>query len=339
MVFSASGLMADFKGKGQMHYFLRQFVVVLIGAFCAWMFSRYDYNKLKEYAIPILVVTAGILVGVLIFAPSINGARRWLRFAGFSFQPAEMAKLSIIIFIAAYLQDNHKKIKDFKQGILFPFIIISLILILIVLEKDLGIPFIIMFTSLVLFYIGGMRFIHIFYMIAAILPCVVFAIIKYPYRVKRMMIFIDPWSDPAGAGYQIIQSLSAIGSGGIRGKGLGNSVMKNLFLPEAHTDFIFPIIGEEFGLAGTITILFLFICFFYAGVYVAKHANNIFGNFLALGITFLITFQAIFNIGVSISLFPTKGLPLPFISFGGSAILMTLIGIGVLLNICKQANK
>ncbi len=339
MVYSASGMMSDYKYHNSMQFFLKQLVWITIGLVSFLFFRKLDYNKIREHTPEIIAATFVMLALVLVFAPSINGARRWLRFGPFSLQPAELAKISAVIFLAHYIAAAGKKMQDFKAGLVKPFAIIGTIVVLIFAERDFGIPTIIFITSLILLYSGGAKIKHLAIVFAAILPLAVFYIVKHSYRMNRLTIFLHPWSDPGKGGYQIIQSLTAFGSGGLFGRGLGGSKIKNMFLPEAHTDFIFPILGEEQGFVGTMIILLLFVALFYLGIHIAKNAKNLFGSMLAFGITLMLALQAIVNMGVSVALLPNKGLPLPFISFGGSSLLMALTCMGILLNICGQMEK
>ena len=207
------------------------------------------------------------------------------------------------------------------------------------MESDLGVPFLIFVTTIIILFIGGARFLHISCTFIAVIPVIIYAIIKEPYRLKRFITFLNPWADPKGSGYQLIQSLMAMGSGGFWGVGLGKSTIKMLFLPEAHTDFIFPIIGEEFGLLGTSIVLLLFLSLFYYGTKIAINSKNLFGSITAFGITLTIVLQSVINMSVSVGLIPTKGLSLPFISFGGSSILIAMASMGILINIGKQLKE
>src|SRR3989339_1271617 len=248
MVYSSSAIMSNFKYGNSTLFLFKQLIWVLVGTVSFVIFSYYDYNKLRNYIVPILVATIFLLVLVLLFGKVVGGAKRWLRFGPLSFQPSELAKLTTILFLAWYIDRRKSKIKNFKEGLIKPFMIVGFILLLIFAEHDLGIPFLIFVTTIIILFIGGARFWHVSCAVLAIVPVVAFAIIKEPYRLKRFITFLNPWADPKGSGYQLIQSLIAMGSGGLWGVGLGKSTIKMLFLPEAHTDFIFPIIGEEFGL-------------------------------------------------------------------------------------------
>jgi len=329
MIFSASGIYT-------FQFVLKQLVWAILGIFSMLFFSKYDYEKLKTIIMPLLVFTILLLISVLVFGTVVSGAKRWLRLGPLSFQPSEIAKITVIIFLAWYIDRKASKMKNFKDGLLKPLIIIVIILLLIFLERDFGIPFLIFVITVFLLIAGGSNLLYVAYAGLASIPVMIFVIIKEPYRLRRMTTFLHPLADPQGSGWQLSQSLIALGSGGFSGVGLGQSRTKMLFLPESHTDFIFPIIGEEFGFVGTMIILLLFCALFMLGIRIALNAKNLFGSLLAFGITIMIAFQMIINIAVSIGIFPTKGLSLPFISFGGTSILVMFTGIGILLNIGKQ---
>ncbi|MBN1383261.1 MAG: putative lipid II flippase FtsW [Elusimicrobia bacterium] len=336
MIYSASGVMADYKYGSASLFFRKQIVWVLLGGFSMVFFSYIDYRKLRNFVIPLLVLTIFLLIFVLIFGSTVGGAKRWLRFGPLGFQPSEVAKLVVIVFLAWYIDRRQSRMKNLKEGLLKPFGVVGIIMILVFLERDIGTPVLIFLITTILLFIGGIRLLHVCSAFITALPVIIYGILKEPYRLKRIAAFINPWADPEGSGYQLVQSMIAMGSGGIFGKGLGSSKIKMLFLPSPHTDFIFPIIGEEGGLIGTMTVLILFIILFYYGMKVALNAKDLFGSILAFGIIIMITMQALFNMSVSVGLLPTKGLPLPFISFGGSSIFMMMTSIGILLNIGKQ---
>ena len=339
MVYSSSAIMSNFKYGSSTLFILKQFIGVVLGTILFIIFSNFDYNKLRKYMIPLLIFTIVLLVMVLVFGKSVAGAKRWLKIGPLNFQPSELAKITVILYLAWYIDRRKSKIKNFKEGILKPFIVVGVILLLIFLESDLGVPFLIFVTTIIILFIGGARFLHISCTFIAVIPVIIYAIIKEPYRLKRFITFLNPWADPKGSGYQLIQSLMAMGSGGFWGVGLGKSTIKMLFLPEAHTDFIFPIIGEEFGLLGTSIVLLLFLSLFYYGTKIAINAKNLFGSITAFGITLTIVLQSVINMSVSVGLIPTKGLSLPFISFGGSSILIAMASMGILINIGKQLKE
>jgi cell division protein FtsW len=276
---------------------------------------------------------------VLLIGPSISGARRWIRLGGLGFQPSELAKLAMILVVADYLDRRQSRLKEFSRGLLPILILVGLMVGLILLEPDLGTPVLMCSVFLMLLILGGARWRHLITMAMVALPFIALAIVKVSYRLKRFFAYLDPWSDAQGAGYQLVQSLLALGSGGFFGRGLGNSKIKISSLPDCHTDFIFAILGEELGLMGTLTCagLFLFLCT--RGLKIAQQTNNCYARLVATGISLMIGFQAIINMGVASGLFPTKGMPLPFISFGGSSLMILLTSVGILSHISRNIEK
>jgi cell division protein FtsW len=336
MVYSSSAIWAE-QNMGKPLYFLkRQFLWAVIGMIAMAAFSRLDYNRLREHVRPILIVTVIALVAALL-SPPIAGVRRWLRLGPIGLQPAEFAKLSAVIFLAYYFDRKHSKASSPLWGVVVPLSIIGVLLLLIAKEPDLGTPSLMFIVSMLLLFIAGSRISYVLGAIALGAPVVFYEILKVPYRRARLLSFLSPFEHIKGAGYQLSQSILAVGSGGWFGKGFGASQLKLMYLPTPHTDFIFPVICEELGLAGALVLLALFATLLVRGVRIARSAPNLFGTLLAAGITFSICLQAFFNIGMSIGVLPTKGIPLPFISFGGSSLLTTLIGVGILLNISRQA--
>ncbi|MFH1540519.1 MAG: putative lipid II flippase FtsW [Elusimicrobiota bacterium] len=337
MVLSTSGVIVDYKYGNPAKFYLKQLLWVVLGMFLMRFFSVFDYNRLKKFIVPLLIFTVLSLISVLLFGTTVGGAKRWLRFGPISFQLSEIAKITVIIFLAWYIDRKTSKMKNFKDGLVKPSMVVGVILILIFLEQDFGVPFLIFLLTIILLFIGGINYFYFILAGLSVIPIIVYAIIKEPYRIKRITTFLNPWTDSQGAGYQLVQSLIAMGSGGLKGVGLGESRAKMLFLPAPHTDFIFPIIGEEFGFIGTMFILLLFFMLFVLGIKIALNSKNLFGQLLAFGITIMIILQAIFNMSMSVGILPTKGLSLPFISFGGSSIIVMLTSIGILLNIGKQS--
>jgi cell division protein FtsW len=279
-----------------------------------------------------------VLVLVPPLAQPINGTRRWLRLGPISFQPAELAKLALIIYLAAYLAEKRDQVADFRRGLLRPLVITGVLALLVLAQPDLGNCLALIAVTFALLFLAGGRVRHLALLAASALPFLVVAVWLAPYRVRRIMTFVDPWSDPRGSGFQIIQSWLAIGSGGLVGRGIGESRQKLFYLPEAHTDFIFAILGEELGFVGAVGVVALFAVLVWRGLRVGLRAPDTFGAYLALGITLLIATQTLVNLGVVTGSLPTKGLPLPFISFGGSALLVTMLSTGVLLNISQHAD-
>jgi len=296
-----------------------------------------DYKYLRRYSRSLIFVT--ILLLGLVLVPGIGyqagGARRWFRLFFFSFQPSEAAKICLIIYLADILSRKGNEIKDFLSGFLPPILILGTCVGLILLEPDLGTAISISSVVFIMLFVGGSRIKHIAYIVASALPVLYLAVFKTPYRRSRILTFLNPWRDPKGTGFQIVQSFLALGSGGLLGVGLGQSKQKLFYLPASHTDFIFSIIGEELGFLGAASILILFFIFAIQGMRVALKSRDDFGKYMSLGIVSMITLEALIHIGVSIGAMPTKGLPLPFISYGGSSLIFHMIAIGILLNVAK----
>lgn len=338
MIYSASAIWAEQNIGDSLYFLKRQLVWAMLSLAAMSLTSRINYNRYREWVWPIFIVTILGLIGALFSLP-IAGVRRWIRAGPIGLQPAEFAKLTAVLFLAYYLDRKRSKADSMFRGLVVPTGFVGLILLLIGKEPDLGTPVLIFSVTLLMLFIGGARVQYILGAAACSLPLVAYELIKYPYRRARLLNFLSPFDDPRGTGYQLAQSLLAVGSGGWLGKGFGASKLKLMYLPTPHTDFIFPVICEELGLLGALILLALFAVILIRGVRIARAAPNLFGTLLACGITFAICLQAFFNMGMSIGLLPTKGIPLPFISFGGSSLLASLIGIGILLNISHHANK
>ncbi len=323
--------------------FLKHIMWIAIGLVGMLIMMKIDYHYLQRYSTFIFIIALTGLVLVLI--PKIGtvsyGARRWIRFGGYiGYQPSEFAKLVMVIFMSSYIAKNRAKMSTFAKGFVVPVVLIGVVSLLILKEPDFGTAMFITMISFMLIMVGGTRLIYMIFTIIASIPHIYQIMHKVPtYQKNRLLAFLDPWKDPTGIGYQIIQSWIALGSGGIAGLGLGESRQKLFFLPMSDNDFVFSIIGEEFGLIGTTCIVIMFALFTWQGIRVCKVAPDAFGFFLALGITVSIALQAAINIAVVTGSIPTKGLPLPFISTGGSSILLSLLGIGILLNVAKQSEN
>jgi cell division protein FtsW len=296
-----------------------------------------DYRKFRRFAKPLLIFSLFLLVLVLIpgISREVSGARRWFRYKFISFQPSELAGMAIIIYIADFISRKDKVIKTFLKGFLPPLCVLGLCTLLILLQPDLGTALAIGVVVFIVLLVSGVRAWYLLSIILVSLPILYILIFSVPYRKMRILSFLNPWLDPKGSGFQIIQSQIALGSGGIFGVGLGHSKQKLFYLPAAHTDFIFSIIGEELGLIGTLGVIILFMIFIQQGLKTIKHASDKFGYFLSLGLVSMISLKAIINVGVSCGLLPTKGLPLPFISYGGSSLIFDMVSLGLLLNIAR----
>ncbi|OPY57709.1 MAG: Lipid II flippase FtsW [Pelotomaculum sp. PtaU1.Bin035] len=337
MVFSASEYSTLVNYNDSFYFFKRQAVWAIIGLIAMRIMMKYDYWRLKHYILPIVIIAFLLLVLVLIpgIGREVNGARRWIAVGPVPFAPAEFVKLSIIIFTAFGLAQQKDRVKTFTKGVLPYLIIMSLAAGLILMQPDLGTAMSLAGIVFVMIFAAGARIVHLSSLATAGLAAVGLAIAMEPYRLRRFLAFLDPWADPQGSGFHTIQGLYAIGSGGLFGVGLGQSKQKFLYLPENHTDFIFAIIGEELGFIGASLVIMLFILFIWRGLKIAVTSTDPFASLLATGITAWVGIQSMINIGVVTGSLPVTGIPLPFISFGGTSLLFSMIGVGILLNISQ----
>jgi cell division protein FtsW len=338
MIYSASSIYALEKYKDSAFFLKRHLSFVLIGAGLTFLVMSVDYKKFKKYARTLLLIALFLLVLVLIpgIGREVAGARRWFRFKFISFQPAEFAGIAMIVYVADFISRKINDIKTIRRGLLPIMSVLGLISLLILLQPDLGTALAIGAVVFIMLFVGGLKLSYLLSIILGLLPFLYILIFRVAYRRMRIMAFLNPWADPKGSGFQIIQSQIALGSGGIFGTGLGHSRQKLFYLPAAHTDFIFSIIGEELGLVGTIAVILLFMIFMRLGLKIIRNSQDRFGYFLSLGLVSLLSLKAIINIGVSCGILPTKGLPLPFISYGGSSFIFDLISVGMLLNISRR---
>jgi len=336
MVFSASGVVAEMKYADSTYYLQRQIVWLILGFGVLFVGSQIDYLQWKPWVPWIMVGCVGGLLLVLAVGPQINGARRWLTFGFFSIQPTEMAKLAVVMYLAAFLSNPDRRITDWRRGFLPPVVVVSCLCVLIVVEPDLGSTVVISLVFVCMMYVAGARLRHLACLGLPMLLGFLSLIVASPERWERFTTFLNPFQDREGAGYQLVQSLLALENGGVFGVGLGQGKQKLLYLPEGHTDFVLALVGEELGLIGTLGVLALFIILVFKGFRVAALAPDVFGRFLALGITMLLALQAMINAGVVSGMLPTKGLTLPLVSYGGSSLLTTMLAIGILLSIARQ---
>jgi cell division protein FtsW len=339
MVYSASAIIAADRFGDPFFFLKKQLFWAVLGSGLLWAALRLDYRRLERLVVPLLVVSIALLVLVLVppFGQAINGTRRWFRIGPLSFQPVELAKFALVLYLASFLTRRAAALRSFWQG-LFPILLVAgTMAMLTLVQPDLGNSLALVVLTLVLAYLAGARVKHMAWVAAAALPLVALAVALKPYRWRRMVAFVNPWDDPQGSGFQIIQSFLALGSGGLTGRGLGGSKQKLFYLPEPYTDFIFAIVGEELGLIGAVCVIALFAVLIWRGLRVGLRAPDPFGSYLALGLTVMLATQTLVNLGVVMGALPTKGLPLPFVSFGGSALLMTMFSAGVLLNISQHA--
>lgn len=340
LIFSASSATAQ-AGKSfnfDPYYFLkRQLLWILIGM--AGLGAAYKIDLMKARKFSIFGIAVSFVLLVLVLIPKIGicvmGARRWIALGPFSFQPAEVAKFAMVLYLADMAARQRENLKNLAS--LFPSLfILGVFCFLIERQPDLGTTLVIAGVYMVMIFLAGARKRYILSMVFLGMFFVIYRIFSEGYRMRRITAFFNPWKDPQDTGYHIIQSLIALGSGGIFGLGLGCSRQKFFYLPEQHTDFIFAIAGEELGLVGTLTLVFLFIGIIYRGFKIAVDARHPFLRMLAGGITFMLAFQAFINIGVVTAILPTTGIPLPFISFGGTSLVFNLISVGLLMNICRN---
>ena len=337
MVYSASAMIAMHENN-EYSYVTKQFIFAIAGIVLMIGISRVHYKRLENewLIIGCLTVTLILLASVFAFPPT-NGARRWIKLAGYTFQPSEMAKPVLSLFLAYFLTKNEKTVGLFKQTILPCLLIMGVLSVMILIEPDLGTVIVMSAVFIVVYFAAGARLIHIAAVMAVLVLGGVGALIFEPYRVQRMITYLDPWKDASGPGYQVTQSLMAIGSGGIFGEGFGRGQQKLFYLPFPYSDFIFAVVAEEFGLVGALLVVLAFGVLLWRGARAALMAPDRFGKLLGIGLITGIIVQAFFNISVVLGILPTKGIPLPFISYGGSSILMTLISVGILLNISQHS--
>ena len=338
MIFSSSFIMAD-KWYGDSYYFLKKQIIYAIIALIVLLFSmNIDYHFYKKVSIPLLIISIILLSAVFIpgVGRSAGGAVRWVKFGILSFQPSEIAKFALILYMSESMtRKGMNDLKTFAKGILPSLIVIGVIFVLILKEPDFSTALIILGISFVMLFIGGTKIIQLFTLMAAAIPMGALILLREEYRKVRLLAFLDPWKDPLDSGFHVIQSLVALGSGGMTGVGLAESRQKFFYLPDQHTDFIFSIIGEELGFIGTVFIVVLFVLLLWRGYRIAVQSTDNFACLLATGITFVIVFQSMINIGVVTKMLPTTGITLPFISFGGTSLIINMLCIGILLNISR----
>ncbi|MDF2630490.1 MAG: spoVE, partial [Symbiobacteriaceae bacterium] len=341
MVYSSSSVIAVAEHNNQFHYLQRQALWAVVGLGSMWFFATIPPWTWQKYAKPI--VLGVIVLLVLVVIPGIGiyrlGARRWLGAGPLQFQPSEFAKFAFIMFLADYLSRNPREVKSFWRGFLPPILLLGLFFGLIMLEPDLGTSMTLGGTAFLMLFAGGAELLHLGGMgVVGALGILGLALIDKE-RWSRITTFLNPWADPSGDGYQIIQALLAFGSGGLFGVGLGRSRTKHFYLPERHTDMIFAVLGEELGFLGAALVLMLFVAFAWRGYRIAVQAPDRFTSFLAAGVTSLITLQAAMNIAVVTASIPPTGIPLPFLSYGGTSLLITLSAVGILLGVSRYTRE
>jgi cell division protein FtsW len=340
MVYSASAVVAQQENSNQFHYVTKQAIWTGIGFAVMFAAMRLDYTWLRNRRVVygLIVLTALMLLAVFAF-PSVNGAHRWIKLSRFSIQPSEISKLTLAIFLAYFLEKHAGEERSFSRTFLPCVAVTGLLALLVVAEPDLGTAVMLAVIFVVVTYTAGARLLHLGLAAAPALIALAGLLILVPFRVRRLTAFLYPWADPQGSGYQVVQSLIAIGSGGPHGLGFAQGKQKLFFLPFAHSDFIFAVIGEELGLAGTLGVVSVFGLFLWRGIRTCLRAPDRFGMLLSLAFVTGIVAQALFNISVVLAIVPTKGIPLPFISYGGSSLVPTLAAVGILLNISQYAGS
>jgi cell division protein FtsW len=337
MVYSSSALVAEIRYQDQFFFLKRQIIWSLIGMAAFVVAAKMPLSAWQKSARVFYGVVLALLVLVLIVGPEISGARRWIRLPGFGFQPSELAKLALVFVAADYMDRRQSRLKDFKKGLLPLLALVGSAMGLILIEPDLGTPVLMAAVLASMMILGGASWAHLAAIALSSLPLLVIAVFTVRYRLQRFFAYLDPWSDAKGKGFQLIQSLLAMGSGGFFGRGLGESRLKVGSLPDCHTDFVFSVLGEELGLVGTLACAALFLGLCMRGLRIARLAPDLFSRLVAAGISLTIGFQALINMGVASGLFPTKGMPLPFISFGGSSLVVTMLSVGILASISRSA--
>jgi cell division protein FtsW len=341
MIYSASGAIALKKFSDPAYFMKRHFLYSGIGIVTMVVVSCIPYRWYKAWLLIMMTAALTALIAVLVpgIGVEINNARRWFQIKSFSMQPAEYAKVVWIIYLSVYLSKKEEKIRQFSVGFLPPIILCGIFCFLILLEPDFGTPFMIGVLTVSMLALGGVPWRYLLALGGPALLIFYQFVYRVPYRWERIIAFRNPWVDPFDSGYQLIQAWIAVGSGGIAGKGLGAGQQKLFFLPEPYTDFILAVIGEELGFLGILTVVVLFVLLFWTGFRIVQHASDFFGGVLALGLTMLFSLQALINMGVVLGLFPTKGLTLPFISYGGSAFTANCLAAGILLNIARNIGR
>ncbi|WP_416151042.1 stage V sporulation protein E [Salipaludibacillus sp. HK11] len=338
MVYSASAVIAEYRFEDAYFFLKRQLFFVFVGFIAMFLMMQVDYWRLKRFANIVLLICFVLLIIVLI--PGIGlvrgGAQSWLGVGAFSIQPSEFMKLAMILFLAKYVSEKQKYITTWRRGLIPIFSLILVAFGLIMLQPDLGTGAVMVFTCVLLIFVSGAQLSHFYFLASLGLAGLAGLIISAPYRLERITSFLNPWEDPLGSGFQIIQSLFAIGPGGILGLGLGNSRQKYFYLPEPQTDFIFAILAEELGFLGGAFVLACFAILLWRGLRIAIHAPDLYGTLFATGIISMIAIQVMINIGVVIGLMPVTGITLPLLSYGGSSLTLMLTTIGILLNISRH---
>ncbi len=341
MVYSSSSVVALTTYDDPAFFMKRQILWAVIGLAVMAFTMRLDHQHFSDKRIVVACLAVALVLMAATLVPGIgrvaNGSRRWLRLGMLSFQPSELAKVSLVVYLSYYIAKQGERIRDFMNGLVPAYVVTGFFLVFAILQPDFGTTMTLAGVACILLFAGGANLLHLGGTALAMLPLVYLAVARSAYRSRRIFAFLDPWADPQGAGHQIIQSFLAFGSGGVFGRGLGEGRQKLLFLPERHSDFIYAVIGEELGLIGALFVLALFLMILWRGVRIALVAGDRFSRMLALGITLLVTVQGMVNMAVVTGLLPTKGIALPLVSYGGSSLVITMAALGVLLSISREA--
>jgi len=342
MVTSAGYIIASGKFGDGFYYTKKQGLAMVIGLAVMYLFSMVDPSLWRRAASWLMV--AGLFLLLLVFVPGLGvemgGSHRWIRLPfGFFLQPSEFAKYAMILFIANSLAKKGDTVKDFSVGFLPHILVIGIVVCLVLLQPDFGTGVIITVVGFLMLFVAGVRFQHLLAAAILCLPFLFQVAISAQYRLSRLKTFLDPWADPFNAGFQVVQSLVAFGCGGVWGEGIGKGIQKLFYLPQPHTDFVFAVVGEELGLVGVVVLIFLFFALVTRGLMVAIRSKDEFQKYLAFGIASLIGLQATVNMAVSMGMLPTKGLPLPLVSVGGTSLIMNLAGLGILMAIARSADS
>ncbi|MDQ6977354.1 MAG: putative lipid II flippase FtsW [Ghiorsea sp.] len=344
MVGSASLEVADVRYGSPWHILQRWCFYIPVGLFVMWFVSRIQPSWWEVLVLPMLLIGFALLIAVLVFGNSINGATRWFSVLGMTVQPIELIKPVFIMYIAYYLANFPNRLQSFAQGMMPMLLMLTVMVGLLLAQPDFGNAVLLLTVSFCLWFVGGVPFRHLLGLFLAAIPLLAVIVVAAPYRLARLTSFVDPWADRFGSGYQLVQSQIAFGVGGVTGAGLGQGVQKLFYLPESFTDFISAVIGEELGLVGILSLLSVFSVLCWRGFIIAKHATKPFERLLALGCTLLLALAFIINMGAAMGIFPTKGMPMPFISYGGSALIGACILVGLIFSVqrhqpVKTSNK
>lgn len=341
---SSHSVSTQYYGSGS-HMLLSHLAKIVMGLALCVLFAALDYRVIlrQRLAVPMVLVSAGLLALTLVpgnpLAMTVKGATRWLKIGFLVIQPAELAKLALVAYVASILASGEGRIRDYKRGFVPVVTVLGVFCVLLMFQPNFGNVLCLTLITISMIFLGGARLTHLATSGMGAVPAIAVVALQKPHIIRRLEAFLDPASDPQGAGFQITQSLLAIGSGGLFGRGAGGSRQSDFFLPDCHTDFVFSVLGEEWGLLGTLTVLALFAIVVWRGLAISRASRDLFGRYLALGVTLMIGLVAFLNIAVVLGVAPTAGLPLPFVSYGGSAMMVNLAGVGVLLSIASRSRS